>query len=218
MNAEQFFPPAEKNRLESAIREAESKTSGEIVPYVVARSDAYPEGAWRAGAFAALLVMFGFSVLELSSSAWLTFGIARAGMYAAAGFLAGAAAARFIPLLTLLLVPQQTIDLRVHDRARLAFLSEKIFSTRERTGILIFLSLLERRVVVLSDEGINAKVKQESWDAIVKMIVDGIKAKQPSEGLLKAINACGSLLESEKISKRIDDTNELSDTIRIHES
>jgi putative membrane protein len=92
-----------------------------------------------------------------------------------------------------------------------------VYSTRDRTGILIFLSLLERRVIVLCDEGIKAKVKQEAWDSIVATIVDGIKAGRPSEGLLKAIAACGSLLESENVTKRPDDTSELSDSIHIHE-
>jgi uncharacterized membrane protein len=60
-------------------------------------------------------------------------------------------------------------------------------------------------------------VKQDAWDTIVKMIVDGIASGKPSEGLLEAITACGSLLESENIAQRSGDTNELSDTIQIHE-
>jgi putative membrane protein len=218
MKAEHFFPDAAKERLEAAIHEAERKTSGEIVPYIVGRSDAYAEAPWRAGTLVAMLVLFLFSILDRTSPAWTKYGITEAGLFTVAGFLFGASLVLLFPALTRLVVHHHTIDLRVNERARLAFLDGKIFQTRERTGVLIFLSLLEKRVVVLGDEGINAKVKQAEWDAIVKTIVDGIKSKRPSEGLLRAIEACGTLLEAEHLTKRPDDTNELSDTIQIHES
>ena len=218
MKAEHFFPQEDKERLEAAIREAESKTSGEIVPYIVGRSDAYPEAGWIAASLASLFVLFIFSFLDLTSATWMKFSIAQAGLFTVAGFIAGAGIVLIFPSLKLLIIPHHTIELRVQERAKLAFFSEKIYLTRGRTGILIFLSLLERRVIVLCDEGINAKVKQAEWDNIVRIIVDGIKSSRPSEGLLKAITACGTLLESENISRGSDDTNELSDTIRIHES
>jgi len=218
MKAEQFFPPAETERLSSAIRGAETKTSGEIVPYVVARSDAYPEAPWRAGALGAMLVLFYFSISDVVFSEWLKYSITQIGVFAVAGGIAGAGIVHMFPSLALLFVPHHAIEHRVNERAKRAFLDEKVFLTRERTGILIFLSLLERHVVVLSDEGINAKVKQEAWDGIVATIVAGIKSKRPSEGLLNAIAACGTLLESASIVRGADDTNERSDTIQIHES
>lgn len=218
MKAEHFFPDAAKERLEAAIRDAESKTSGEIVPYIVARSDAYAEAYWRAGALAALLVLFLFSMLDVTSSTWIKYTITQVGLFTVAGFIAGAAIVYLIPSLALVFVHHHTVERRVNERAKLAFLGEKIINTRDRTGILIFLSLLEHRVIVLGDEGITAKVKQEAWDGIVKTIVDGIRSGQPASGLLNAITACGSLLASGNIAKRADDTNELSDTIQIHES
>jgi putative membrane protein len=218
MKAEHFFPPAAKERLESAIRDAEAHTSGEIVPYIVGSSDAYPEAMWRGGTLVAALVLFSFSMLDFTTAAWMKHSITQVGFFTIAGFMLGAGLVLFFPSLKRMLVDHHTTDRRVHERAQLAFLNEKIFSTRDRTGILIFVSLLERKVVVLCDEGINAKVKQEAWDSIVKTIVAGIRSGTPSEGLLNAIIACGALLESGNIAKRSGDTNELSDTIQIHES
>jgi putative membrane protein len=218
MKAEHFFPHEDKERLEAAIRDAESTTSGEIVPYIVGRSDEYPEAALRAGMLVSSLVLFSFSLLDYTSSTWMKYSITQVGLFTIAGFLFGAGIVLIIPSLRLLFVHHRRIDLRVNERARLAFFAEKVSTTRDRTGILIFLSLLERRVIVLGDDGINAKVEQREWDAIVAMIVSGIRSGRPSEGLLSAIKACGSLLATDDLPRRSGDTNELSDTIRIHES
>jgi putative membrane protein len=218
MTTEDFFPPSEKERLVAALREAERKTSGEIVPYIVGRSDAYPEAPWRAGVLGGALVLFFFSFLDITSMAWMPITIANIGLFTVAGFMFGAGIVFLLPSLRLVFVPQRSLELRVRARAQTAFVAEKIFLTRERTGILIFLSLLERRVIVLADDGISSKVAQEAWDEIVRIILDGIKQKRPAEGLLRAIEACGTLLQSSEVTRRSDDTNELSDSIQINES
>src|SRR5512134_597761 len=56
---ERFFSQEDLRRIEEAVREAEGRTSGEIVPYAVERSDTYASATWRAatlGAFAGALL------------------------------------------------------------------------------------------------------------------------------------------------------------------
>ena len=107
--------------------------------------------------------------------------------------------------------------MRVHQRATQAFISEEVFATRDRTGILIFLSLHERRVLVLGDSGINKKVKPSDWDGIVNMIVSGIREGKTTEGMISAIRECGKLLEQHGVQRRPDDTDELSDDLRVQD-
>jgi putative membrane protein len=104
---------------------------------------------------------------------------------------------------------------RVDERAALAFLEEELFKTRDRTGIMIFLSLFERRVRIMGDEGINKLVQKEEWDEIVGIIVQAMKNGSPAEGMLEAIWKCGHLLEKHGVQIRPDDTDELDNQIRF---
>jgi putative membrane protein len=107
---------------------------------------------------------------------------------------------------------------RVDERAAMAFLEEEVFVTRERTGILVFLSLFERRVCILGDKGINEQVQKEEWDEIVQIIVSAMKNEAPADGMIEAVWKCGQLLERRGVEIRPDDSNELGDTLRISET
>ncbi|RPH37202.1 hypothetical protein EHM92_03310 [bacterium] len=109
------------------------------------------------------------------------------------------------------------MERRVAQRAAEAFVSEEVFKTRERTGIMIFLSILEHKVLVLGDSGINAKVKSEEWDDVVKRIVTGIRSGKPAEGLIDGIAQCGVLLQKHGVAIRQDDSDELSDSLRTND-
>ena len=88
-----------------------------------------------------------------------------------------------------------------------------LVETRERTGILIFVSLLEHRVVVLADRGIHARVAEGTWDGVVARIVTGIRAGRAEEGLADGIRACGEILAG-RLPGRPDDRNELPNAPR----
>ncbi|HXT54624.1 MAG TPA: hypothetical protein VN826_08980, partial [Candidatus Eisenbacteria bacterium] len=83
---------------------------------------------------------------------------------------------------------------------------------RDHTGILILISLLEHRVEVLADRGINAKVEPATWQEISKIVADGLKANQACEAVCKAISRCGEILAAH-FPRRSDDRNELPDRL-----
>ena len=112
-----------------------------------------------------------------------------------------------------LLVPLQVSEERVHRAASLAFREAGLVETRDRTGILIYVSLLEHRVVVLADRGIDSRVEPGTWDAVVARIVTGIKADRAEEGLADGIRLCGEILAS-RFPPRPDDTNEIPNAPR----
>jgi putative membrane protein len=78
--------------------------------------------------------------------------------------------------------------------------------------VLVLISVFERRVRVLADEGINAKVPEGQWDNIVKMITDGIKQKRAVDAICAAIEKIGALLASH-FPVKPDDTDELENVI-----
>jgi putative membrane protein len=94
-------------------------------------------------------------------------------------------------------------------------LSEEVFATRDRSGVLLFLSLFERRAIVMGDKGIAARVRQEDWEGIIATIVRGMREGKPAESLIEAVRACGGLLERQGLAIRQDDRDELADGLRI---
>ena len=212
---EALFSEEDKKRIAEAVKEAETRTSGEIVPYVVGRSDGYPEAWLRGGSLFGFLVLFVFSVINIGTDWWLPFGIAEVGAFTVVVFGIGAALAAFVPTVRRAFIPDATEQQRVDERAAMAFLDEEVFLTRDRTGILIFISLFEHRVRILGDTGINELVKQEEWDEIVQIIVHAMKGGTPADGMLEAIWKCGHLLERRGVEIRPDDTNELDNRVRF---
>lgn len=211
-----LFTPADQERIAAAVEAAEGQSSGEVVPYVVEQSDMYEDASWRAALLGAFLALGVMVLLRRYTDTWLPeFTTIAFIVVVAAG--AGFILTDLIPALTRLLAGKALIDLRVSQRAAEAFIAEEIFNTRDRTGILIFISLLERRVLVLGDAGINAKVKQEEWDEVASQVTSGLRSGKPTEGLIAAIQQCGVLLQKRGVARRADDENELSNRLRIGE-
>ena len=214
----ELFTEAERQRIREAVGQAEGRTSGEIVPYVVPRSSRYDVAVWRGASLAALLALgAALAVMQIYDGwglSWLyaSWGIALLALVAGT---AGAVAVAVVPPLRRALAGPFVLDRRVHQRAMQAFVEEEVFNTRDRTGILIFISLFEHRIEVFGDAGINQNVSPDEWTDVVLRIREGIRSGHFADGLVDAIGMCGELLERGGVTIRPDDVNELPDDIRI---
>jgi putative membrane protein len=65
-----------------------------------------------------------------------------------------------------------------------------------KTGILLFVSLGERYVEVVTDRDVDLKVPQPVWDAIIKDFTAAAKQKRLADGLVAAVEACTKVLET----------------------
>lgn len=217
MDPRSFFSSSDLEAIREATAEAERRTSGEIVPVVVGTCDDYDDAAWKAAAFGALTGSLLTAGIYTAGGFWLSppwlWILAPSAVGAAVAYLL----ARLLPGFRRAMVDRDTLDLRVERRAKQAFLDEEVFATRERTGILIFLALFERRVVVLGDEAINRAVDQAEWQEIVDHLVEGIRSGAPGPALVAAIGDCGRLLEEHGVEIRPDDIDELADGLRMEE-
>lgn len=211
----------DEDRIQDAVRQAEERTAGEIVPVVVPQSDDYEVALWRgAGALVllcliALLLFFWF--YEGWGYGWLFAPWSVATVVLGAGIVGGLLA-RYVYPLQRLLVGTDRLDETVHRRAMQAFVEEEVFDTRDRTGILLLVSLLEHRIEVLGDTGINQHVQSDDWAEVIARIRRGIRNDNLTEGLEEAIEMCGRLLERRGVNVRPDDENELSDAVRTPEA
>lgn len=105
---------------------------------------------------------------------------------------------------------------KTETRANYEFFELGLDHTRDNTGILIMISLAERRVVVRASETINEFYDKETWQAIVDTVIEGIKNNDPASGICSAIEKCGIIL-SRRFPIKSDDVNEISDEIVFKE-
>ncbi len=209
------FSEKDLERIKEAVQEAEKSTAGEIVPYFAQTSDEYDDVTLRSVVMfiAAPLLMF-----ALLSYGWLLPFHVTPLLVAVFCLVCGGIGYMlpvFWPAYRRLLLTRSRLQNAVERRAMAAFLSEEVFATENRTGILIFVSYFEHMVEVMGDSGINEKVDQQDWEEVVQLIVEGIKAKDPVTGLVNGIHKCGELLAAAGIDKPPNNPNELSDDIRL---
>ncbi len=209
------FSESEKALIKDAVSEAEKATSGEIVPYFVNASDKYEETNLRMALYFALIALGLAGILSYSWS--LPFVITPLEVVAftivlsATGYLVS----KFVDPIRKSLTSKETMEERVQQRALTAFLTEEVFHTENRTGIIIMISHFEHMVEVLGDSGINKKVDQKDWQHVVEIILEGIKSGKPAEGIANGVKKCGELLVAAGVDKPAGNPNELSDDIRL---
>ncbi|MEO9474260.1 MAG: hypothetical protein ABJG41_01955 [Cyclobacteriaceae bacterium] len=211
------FTSDEKEQVKQAVKDLEKVSCGEIVPYFVNSSDDYSEVSWYLSSAFGLIttITMGFlsytwmlpvhvTPLEVSVVTFLSIVL---------GFLTPL----IFPQIKRFIVTRDKQMKRVSQKAAEAFLTERVYQTEEKVGILIFVSQLEHTVLVLGDEGINAKVKPEDWQEVVDAVTYGIKSNQTAKGLVDAIGKCQKLLLAHGFVRKASDYNELDDGLRIED-
>jgi putative membrane protein len=201
MDAEKFFTEEEKERIREAIIAAESKTAGEIVPMIVTSSARYTEVeliGLVVGLFAGMIIEW------LWSDPWASEFV---NLWPIFGALVGFLLSRLAPVKRLLVSKRRSAE-AVHTLALASFSENGLHYTREHTGILILVSLLEHRVHVLADRGINAQVESGTWDEIVHTLTAGLKSNHACDAFCSAIARCGEILASH-FPRQPDDKDEL---------
>jgi putative membrane protein len=206
MTAKNFFSEEEIKQIESAVSEAEGRTSGEIVPMVVDQSYDYPRAEIIGGGFFSLATGIVLSWAFGGESIWIFLPIFLLGYFPFKLLI------RNIPALKKGLISSAEIAEEVEEKALVSFVEQGLHHTRDATGILILISLFEKRVHVLADRGINKVVPPHTWEEIVTTVTDGIHNGRTCEALVDAIRRCGDLLE-ESFPVKKDDTDELPNLI-----
>jgi len=208
IDAEHFFSTAENERIAATIAEVEEKTAGEIAVMVVDESDSYPEGIVLGGALLGGLAALAITDFFFGDSLWVYIPC-----FVFLALLAGAVIKR-LPLLHWLFIPARRLHRRVETRAALAFYARGLHKTRDASGVLFFLSLFERKVWVIADQGIYQKITQAELQTYTRKIVEGIKSGTKTEALCAEISRFGELLALH-FPIRPDDTNELPNEIIV---
>jgi putative membrane protein len=219
-----YMDDAGRKLVSEAVTEVEAQTSGEIVTVLAEASDGYTDVAllWAAGAaFTAMSVFAAFpqpflDTWDASLGGWgheWTSG-ELASMVIALGllkFLGVMLVQQWQPL-KWALIPCPVKTLRVRDQAVRQFKVGAERRTTGRTGVLIYLSMRERRAEIVADESIAAKVPAEVWGEAMGDMLAHIRRGRVAEGLAVGIRDVGFIL-AEHFPRGDDDVNELPDRL-----
>ncbi len=119
-----------------------------------------------------------------------------------------------LPRIRMWLVPQNIARKRAHRAAMEQFMIRGMSHTKERTGVLIFISLAEHYARIIADEGIARQVQQARWNHAVLKLTEKAAAGALAEGLAEAIETCGDILAG-PFPRRADTGNQLPDRLFI---
>ena len=112
--------------------------------------------------------------------------------------------------------PAGDLTLEAEHRAQAEFHASDLRSTSGRTGILLFVSMLEHRAVILADEAIIAKLDPNTWTETLSTLLASIRNGEMGKGYIIAIESIGKQLQ-QHFPRVKDDNNELTNRLRISE-
>lgn len=199
--------PDDLKKIEAAVKAAELKTSGEIVPIIYNKcsntsfifpllflvlfigwhsvQDTYfPVNYWEGN----LLLQVAFPPVLLGILAFIL--------------------SRWQPVQRLFVLKSRREKV-IQDRAELEFYRCGIPQTKDKTGVLLFVSLMERYSVVLADKAITEKLPPETWNEVLLLLNSQMSYRNLAKGFVPAIEKCGELLAA-YFPRTSDDTDELA--------
>lgn len=217
MKVENYLPKAAQEKISNAVTETEKKVNAEIVPVFMVSSDNYTEaglrGALAGAALSAMLILvydhlMGWYQLFLLQNDWLFVSAI------AVGGLLGYSIFAMLPAFKKLMVSKQKMRERSLAMAERVFGEYKLFETKSRTGILIFISLFEHKIEIMPDKGLKEKIGEDEWQKVIEEMKPALKRKAFDEAFLNSIKKIEEILLANKMVRTGDATNELPDHLR----
>jgi len=214
---------ADHARVSTALAAAEAKSDGEIIAIAADQSDSYHDVGLHYAVLVLFLVLAFFAAWPHQLELWWTRIMgwtAEPSQRELLTLLFGLALFKFLVVLflmkwmplRLLLTPGSTKTRRVRRRAVMLFKTGGERRTIGRTGILIYLSMGERRAEIIGDEAITAVTTPETWGEAMAALITDVKAGRPGDGIVAAVERIGDVL-AQHFPKTSTDTNEIPDKL-----
>lgn len=188
----------------AAVQAVEKGSSAEVVVTVVPRSAPHWDVALAAALAASVAVQVVVAAFFGDTSPL------HVALDSAVAGLAAVGLVRRVPGLERLLLPRRAAARRVEAGAESAFCRQGVFRTRGRTGVLLYLSLLERRAVLLPDDALTRALPAEALDALRAETAALFAAPEPRTALLALLDHLRRL-GARHLPATTGDVNELPD-------
>jgi len=177
---------ADHDAVSAAIHAAEQRTSGQIVCVLAHASSDYAYVPWLWASALALLAPWTL----ISFTPW---SVQRIYLIQLAVFIVAGLILSLTPL-RLALVPRAVRRARAHRAAVEQFVVRRVAHTKNRTGVLIFVSLAERYARIIADDAIAQKVPNAEWQAAIDALIGQMRDGRIAQGFIAAIERCGAVL------------------------
>lgn len=199
-----MLSPAERDRVEEAVRRAEAGTAGEIVVMIARQAGSYKSEPLLYGLFVALLVPWLLVLLTaLSTPRILTLQAAVVALVMAAASFLGPHA-----------VPWRLRRLRARAAAAREFASRGMTDTRGRTGVLLYVAVAEHYAEVLGDVGIARKVEEAEWRGVIEALVAAMGTGRRADAVVAAVERIGTIL-ARHVPPDAEDRDELPNRVVV---
>ncbi len=199
------FTADDRQAIAAAIGEAEKKSGGQIICVLARSSSDYAHVPILWASALALLAPWPFIEFTQWSVQWIF-------LVQIAVFIVAALIFSWTPL-RLALVPRAVQRGRAHRAALEQFVVRRVDRTKNRTGVLIFVSMAERYARIIADQGIAEKVQRSEWQAAIDDLVSHMRAGRIAAGFTAAIERCGDVLAAHVPPD--GSPNELSDRLYV---
>jgi putative membrane protein len=206
VKADKFFSEEERARIKKTVQDVETRTIGEVAVMVVDSSDQYMEAEAMGGVFLSSFISLILAMAFFHSSLWWFISFSFIFHYPAKYIF------RKVPHLKTAFIGMKRKEHAVMQRAERAFYEKGLYKTRENSGVLFFLSLLERKVWVLADVGIYKRIDQDTLNGFANAVSRGIREGRACDALCGAIRESGEVLALH-FPMKPGDTDELSDEV-----
>jgi len=161
----------ERTIIAARVAALEARTGTQVVTAVVGKSDSYPEAPWKAFALGAAAAALACVVWQMAARGW------SADTPETGHVLVILASGALLALLTILYPPFARLfvdrirrDVEATQFAQSLFFRRGLDRTRNRVGVLLLVSLFERKVVILADEGFDGRIDGHDWEALTGRI------------------------------------------------
>lgn len=212
------------DRIGAAVTHAEAHSDAEIVTIIAPRSDAYHDVGLHYAIGSVFVLLAAIATFPATFAGWATTWLggwdhaltAREMMTALLCatillFLILRYGLAWMPL-RMALTPGSTKTRRVRRAAITLFRTAVEGRTRAQTGVLLYLSLAEHRAELVADAAVSAQVEPEAWGDAMAALIHHVRAGEPGEGMVQAIDRIGRIL-ARHVPRSPDDRNELPDRL-----
>ncbi len=199
------FTQQDHEAISTAIHEAEKRTCGQIVCVLAHSSSNYAHVPILWASALALIVPWPL----IYFTPW---SVQRIFLLQLLVFIVAGLLFTWMPL-RLGLVPRAVQRAQAHRAALEQFVIRRVTHTRNRCGILIFVSFAEHYARIIADEGIAQKVENSEWQAAIDVLISHMRDGRVAAGFIAAVERCGAVLA--KHAPPDGSPNELPDRLYV---
>ncbi|MBI2319470.1 MAG: hypothetical protein HYY28_14795 [Betaproteobacteria bacterium] len=219
MHAAKAVDQRAREEIERAVAEAETLTSAELVCAIATESGRYDRAESLIG-FALALVALSLAHVALAEPAadWMSGPSLALGWETAAavlGFIAGSVLASYVHPLRRMVVGAREMEQEVQRAARSVFAQASVALTRGGTGVLIYVSLFERMVLILADSRAYQALGAASVESLRDLAVQHLRRGEYVETFIRTLRAAGERLAASLPAQRQSNPDELSNKVLV---